>query len=79
MMMKLESEQIEKFDRKADKILNILIYSSYILVAIVVGAIIIIVAAFMLGFAPVDRDVADWCDEYQPTWTYEQCEGMVGR
>ena len=79
MIMKLQKEQLEQFDRKTDKILNLLIESSFILVANVVGAIIIIVAVFMLGFEPIDRDVAAWCDEYQPTWTFEQCESVVGR
>ena len=79
MIMKLQREQLEQFDRKADKILNLLIKGSFILVGIVVSSITIMVLAFLLGFEPVERDVAAWCDEYQPTWTYEQCEGMVGR
>ena len=79
MIMKLQKEQLEQFDRKTDKIVNLLIKGSFILVANVVGAIIIIVAVFMLGFELIDRDVAAWCDEYQPTLTFEQCESVVGR
>ena len=32
-----------------------------------------------VGVAYKDRDVVQWCEEYHPTWTYERCEGMVGR
>ena len=32
-----------------------------------------------VGIVYKDRDVVEWCEEYHPTWTYEQCESMVGR
>ena len=32
-----------------------------------------------VGMVYEDQDVVDWCKEYHPTWTYEQCESMVGR
>ena len=32
-----------------------------------------------VGIVYKDQDVVQWCEEYHPTWTYEQCEGMVGR
>ena len=32
-----------------------------------------------MGIAYKDQDVVEWCEEYHPTWTYEQCERMVGR
>ena len=76
--MEIQKQQLEQFDRKADKILNLLSKGSFILVGIVVAAITLIVMASMF-FEPVESDVAAWCDEYHPTWTYEQCKRMVGR
>ena len=32
-----------------------------------------------VGIVYKDRDVVQWCEKYHPTWTYEQCERMVGR
>ena len=32
-----------------------------------------------VGVVYKDQDVVDWCEQYHPTWTYEQCESMVGR
>jgi len=32
-----------------------------------------------VGIIYKDPDVVQWCEEYHPTWTYEQCERMVGR
>ena len=32
-----------------------------------------------VGIVYKDQDVVAWCEEYHPSWTYEQCESMVGR
>ena len=32
-----------------------------------------------VGIVYKDRDVVQWCEEYHPTWSYEQCESMVVR
>ena len=32
-----------------------------------------------VGIVYKDQDVVQWFEEYHPTWTYEQCESMVGR
>ena len=32
-----------------------------------------------VGIIYKDQEVVQWCEEYHPTWTYEQCERMVGR
>ena len=32
-----------------------------------------------VGIVYKDQDVVEWCEEYHPTWTYEQCESKVGR
>ena len=26
-----------------------------------------------------NQDIVEWCEEYQPTYTYEQCESMSSR
>ena len=31
-----------------------------------------------VGVVYKDKDVVEWCEEYHPTWTYEQCRNMVG-
>ena len=31
-----------------------------------------------IGFVYKDSDVVKWCEDYHPTWTYEQCESMTG-
>ena len=32
-----------------------------------------------IGSVYKDPDIVAWCEEYHPTWSYEQCESMVGR
>ena len=45
-------------------------------------AIVVIVLTVGIGLDLItikDRDIAEWCEEYQPTYTYEQCESMSSR
>ena len=78
VIMNISKEQIEQFDRRAGKIIDIVTPAALIFVGVFVTALIFIVGAFMVLPEPVDRDVKQWCDEYQQTWTYEQCESIVG-
>ena len=32
-----------------------------------------------VGLTMKDKDIVQWCEEYHPSWTYAQCERMVGR
>ena len=48
------------------------------------SSLAIAVTAFVVGIGLdlitiKDRDIAEWCEEYQPTYTYEQCEIMSSR
>ena len=53
---------------------------SFILVAILSSYIIWML---FFGWALLPDEGSDlkmeWCEEYHPTWSYEQCESMVGR
>ena len=76
--MPLPQEKIEKFERKYDWLINFLFRAGLILVVFFLSAVIIAVIVTWFGAEPKDRDVVEWCEEYQPTWTYEQCEKMAG-
>lgn len=76
--MAVPQEDIEKFERKSDWLINFLFRAGLIFVVFFVSAVIIAVIVTLFGAEPKDRDVVEWCEEYQPTWTYEQCEKMVG-
>jgi hypothetical protein len=32
-----------------------------------------------VGVVYNDQDIVQWCEEYHPNWTYEQCESMTSR
>lgn len=53
---------------------------------VVVSTCLLFLSIFLLmffgdyvGIVYKDQDVVQWCEEYHPDWTYEQCESMVGR
>ena len=32
-----------------------------------------------VGVVYNDQDIVQWCEEYHPNWTYDQCESMTSR
>ena len=76
--MKLNEQTEETIDNFANGISNL----SYWLVIITCFGFLMLFLFFVfgdyIGFVYKDRDVARWCEEYHPTWTYEQCESMTG-
>ena len=78
-----EMELKRNEEEKLEAIANGLSKFSYWLVIITCFGFLMLFLFFVfgdyIGFVYKDRDVARWCEEYHPTWTYEQCESMVGR
>ena len=79
--MKMELRHNE--EEKLDAIANGLHKLSYF---IVINTCLGFFALFLLflfgdyvGIVYKDQDVVDWCEEYNLTWTYEQCESRIGR
>ena len=73
----------EKEEERLDAIANGASKATY---WIVVGTCLAFPIIFLLmffgeyaGVVYKDQDVVQWCEEYHPTWSYEQCENMVGR
>ena len=65
-----ESEEQDRLYRKR-------CHTSYALVILTTLAIPIFI--FLMFFIEYrDGEVLAWCEEYHPTWTYEQCESMTG-
>ena len=77
--MKLNEQTEETFENFANGISNL----SYWLVIITCFSSLTLFLFFVfvnyIGIVYKDRDVVEWCEEYHPNWTYEQCESMVGR
>ena len=79
MIMELNQKEEERLDAIANGASNA---TYWIVVATCLAFPIIFLLMFFgdyVGFVYKDRDVVHWCEEYHPTWTYEQCERMVGR
>ena len=77
--MQLNEQTEETIDNFANGISNL----SYWLVIITCFGFLLLFLFFVfgdyIGFVYKDQDVVEWCEEYHPIWTYEQCESMVGR
>jgi len=76
--MQLNEQTEETIDNFANGISNL----SYWLVIITCFGFLLLFLFFVfgdyIGFVYKDRDVVEWCEEYHPTWTYEQCKSMTG-
>jgi hypothetical protein len=67
----------ESEENKIDFIANVASRASYALVIMTTLAIPVLI--FLMFFIEYrDSEVLAWCEEYHPTWTYEQCENMTG-
>ena len=79
--MKMELRHNE--EEKLDAIANGLSKLSYWLVTITCFGFLALFVIFLfgdfIGIVYKDHDVVEWCEEYHPNWTYEQCERMVSR
>ena len=79
MKMELNQNEEAKFDAFANGLSKL----SYWLVIITCFGFLALFILFLfgdfVGIAYKDHDVVEWCEEYHPTWTYKQCESMVGR
>ena len=79
--MKMELRHNE--EEKLDAIANGLHKLSYWLVIITCLGFLALFVIFLfgdyVGIVYKDHDVVEWCEEYHPNWTYEQCERMVSR
>ena len=77
--MKLNEQTEETIDNFANGISNL----SYWFFIITCFGFLTLFLFFVFGdyieIVYKDPDVVEWCEEYHPTWTYEQCESMVGR
>ena len=77
--MELKRNEEEKLDAIAHGFAKL----SYFIVIITCLGFFALFLLFMfgdyVGIVYKDHDVVEWCEEYHPTWTYEQCESMVGR
>lgn len=73
----------KKEEETLDAIANVASKATYwIVIATCLALPMIFLLMFFgeyVGLAMKDQDVVQWCEEYHPTWTYEQCERMVGR
>ena len=79
MIMELNQKEEERLNAIANG-------ASKAMYWIVVASCLVFPLIFLLmffgdyvGFVYKDQDVIQWCEEYHPTWTYEQCESQVGR
>lgn len=69
----------EKFDAIADQLSQI---PYWIVISTTLTLLLLFISMFfgdLVGIVYYERDVIEWCDEYHPTWTYDQCNGMVTR
>jgi len=70
-------------EEKLDAIANGLSKLSYWLVIITcfgfLALFFLVLFGEFIGFVHKDQDIVEWCEEYHPNWSYEQCESMVGR
>ena len=70
-------------EEKLDAIANGLYKLSYWLVIITCFGFLALFLLFLFGvyieIVYKHQDVVEWCEEYHPNWSYEQCESMVGR
>jgi len=73
----------QKEEERLDLVVNSASKSMYwIVVASCFAFPLILLLMFFgdyVGIVYEDQDVVQWCEEYHPAWTYEQCERMVGR
>jgi hypothetical protein len=77
--MKLSQKEEERLDAIA---IGASKATYWIVIATCLAFPIIFLLMFFGEYAGVvykDHDIVDWCEQYHPTWTYEQCESMVGR
>ena len=73
----------QKEEKRLDAIANCASKATYwIVLATCLAFPMIFLLMFFGGYVGIvykDQDVVEWCKEYHPTWTYEQCESKVGR
>ena len=78
-----EMERNNQLEEKLDAIANGLFKLSYWLVILTCFGFLALLVLFLfgdyVGIVYKDHDVVEWCEEYHPTWSYEQCESMVAR
>jgi len=77
------SRSMRNEEEKLDAIANGLSKLSYWLVIITcfgfLALFFLVLFGEFIGFVHKDQDIVEWCEEYHPNWSYEQCESMVGR
>jgi hypothetical protein len=78
-----EMELKQKAEETVDAFAQWLYKLSYWLVILTCFGFLALFFLFLfggyIGFVYKDQDIVEWCEEYHPNWTYEQCENMVGR
>lgn len=78
-----EMERNNQLEEKLDAIADRLSQMSYwIVISTTLSLLLLFILMFSGDFVGItyhERDVIEWCDEYHPTWTYDQCNRMVGR
>lgn len=76
--MALNEQTEETIDNFANGMSNL----SYCLILLTCLGFLMLFLFFVfgdyIGIVYKDSDVVEWCEEYHPTWTYEQCESMTG-
>ena len=77
--MKLKQKEEQTIDTFAHRLYKL----SYWLVILTCFGFFALFLLFLfgdyIGLVYKDQDVVEWCEEYNPTWTYEQCESRIGR
>ena len=79
MIMELNQKEEERLDAIANGASKA---TYWIVVATCLAFPIMLLLMFFgdyVGLTMKDHDVVEWCEEYRPSWTYAQCERMVGR
>ena len=73
----------QKEEERLDAFTAALSRLAYLLILITclgfIGLVSFSFFAEYIGFQIKDPEVVKWCEEIHPTWTYEQCDSMVGR
>ena len=76
-------ERNNQIEEKLDAISDRLSQMSYwIVISTTLSLLLLLILMFFGDFVGItyhERDVIEWCDEYHPSWTYDQCNRMVGR
>ena len=79
MKMELKRYEEEKLDAIADRLSQM---SYWLVLSTTLSLLILFILMLFNDFVGItyhERDVIEWCDEYRPAWTYDQCNSMIGR